>query len=206
MNQSWVTGMEKSYELVMISIGDALWEERLRRGIKLDQVAAETKIDLNYLVAMEAGDGCPFSATVPLVSQPYLRAQIEALPASQQQDFTEEYRQLQEWSNGVLADAVAAARALIEERERAFLGQFRIERRYGKKRPRERQSMVQLTVLKDFHMSVRTTQRVSSSPTKKGMSRRQRLRWTAAKAALYSLAPLKSFKGSERRGSPVGLC
>ena len=38
----------------MISIGDALREERLRRGIKLEQVAAETKIDPYYLVAMEA--------------------------------------------------------------------------------------------------------------------------------------------------------
>jgi hypothetical protein len=103
-----------------------------------------------------------------LVSQPYLRAQIEALPASQQQDFTEGYRQLQEWSNGVLADAVAAARVLIEERERAFLGRFRVERRNGKKRPRERQSMVQLTLLKDLHMSVQTSQRVSSEPTKNG--------------------------------------
>jgi hypothetical protein len=80
-----------------------------------------------------------------LMWQRYSRAQIEALPASEQQDFTEEYLQLQEWSKGVLADAVAAARRLIEEREQAFLGRFRVERRNGKKRRRERQPMVHLT-------------------------------------------------------------
>ena len=126
------------------------------------------------------------------VSQPYLRAQIEALPASQQQDFTEEYRQLQEWSNGVLADAVAAARALIEERERAFLGQFRIERRYGKKRPRERQSMVQLTVLKDFHMSVQTSQRVSSNATKNGYEQTAASEVDSGKSGAVQPSPLLS--------------
>jgi cytoskeleton protein RodZ len=37
----------------MSSIGDALRGERLRRGIKLEQVAAETKIGVPYLIAME---------------------------------------------------------------------------------------------------------------------------------------------------------
>ena len=63
---------------------------------------------------------------------------------------------------------MAAARVLIEEREQAFLGQFRVERRNVKKRPRERQSMVQLTLLKDLQMSVQTSQRVSSEPTNNG--------------------------------------
>jgi cytoskeletal protein RodZ len=37
----------------MSSIGDALRGERLRRGIMLEQVAAETKIGVSYLIAME---------------------------------------------------------------------------------------------------------------------------------------------------------
>jgi cytoskeleton protein RodZ len=37
----------------MSSIGDALRGERLRRGIMLEQVAAETKIGVPYLIAME---------------------------------------------------------------------------------------------------------------------------------------------------------
>jgi len=51
---------------LMSSIGDALRGERLRRGIMLEQVAAETKIGVTYLTAMEEdrfdqiGVGCFF--------------------------------------------------------------------------------------------------------------------------------------------------
>jgi cytoskeletal protein RodZ len=37
----------------MTSIGDELRTERLRRGLKLEQVATETRIDVSYLEAME---------------------------------------------------------------------------------------------------------------------------------------------------------
>ena len=41
------------WEFAMTSIGEALRHERLRRGLMLEQVAAETKIASHHLKAME---------------------------------------------------------------------------------------------------------------------------------------------------------
>jgi cytoskeleton protein RodZ len=40
----------------MSSIGERLRQERLRRGLELDQIAEETRINARYLEAIEAGD------------------------------------------------------------------------------------------------------------------------------------------------------
>src|SRR5271155_3856498 len=78
----------------MDSIGDTLRRERLRRGLKLEQVSAQTKIGRHYLQAMEENrfDRLPGG----LFTRSFLRQYTLALVLDEEQVFSSFNQQFEE--------------------------------------------------------------------------------------------------------------
>jgi hypothetical protein len=84
--------------------------------------------------------------------------QFEALPAEDRERFQAACPRFAQWRDAVMADAVAAARAHIEQQERLFLEGFGLPRQNGKKKRdlSDKPLCVQLTLLAVPNLNVQT--------------------------------------------------